>query len=114
MAGAAVDNEMVAAALTPAWVIPLIFVSGFIVNIGNMSWAVRWFVYISPCYYCFTALCLNQFQGNPKFEAEDPLKTLGLGIDNFWVCSAALAAFWLFFRITAYLLLRSKIKAGIN
>jgi len=90
---------------------PMVLMSGFVVNISEIPSWIAWFTYLDPVRYCYEAVLIN---GIPP-EKSDPIDLLDqygfyLGYSTCCWCMLGLV---IFFRIFAYYLLVLKSKDSV-
>jgi hypothetical protein len=82
--------------------------SGLIANPRTITPAVEWMLYMSPCWYAFELLCINEFGSSSGSGLASKQVIINFGMDeanwnrNFCI----LAGFLLFYRILGYSLLK--------
>lgn len=64
---------------------------------------------LPPRRYGFEALVVNEFGGLNSTSGKDVIRSLGMNVASRDLDIAALAAWFLFYRVIAYLVLRFKI-----
>jgi ABC-type multidrug transport system permease subunit len=67
MGGCVFKDVKVASAVLPMFIMPLMLLSGFYQNRGNLRVWISWLEYLSPIKYAFEAVMLNQY-GNLNAE----------------------------------------------
>jgi ABC-type multidrug transport system ATPase subunit len=68
--GCAASNVNVAIQLVPAFAVPMMVYSGFLVNYDSLPDATKWLSYLSPYRYSFSGLAENEYHGI-SFDCED-------------------------------------------
>jgi len=61
--GSIFNSVQLASSIIPSFVIPLLFLGGFLKNRADFSSWYGWLEYLSPFKYAFSALSLNEFRG---------------------------------------------------
>lgn len=61
VSGATGDVQM-SLSLAPVTFLPMMLLSGFLVNFENLTWALRWLSFFNPFMYCFSMLMQNEFE----------------------------------------------------
>jgi len=127
---AGTKNAAIANAIGPPIIIICILFGGFYVNSKTIPQGAAWVSYISPIYWTFSGLVLNEFSGEqflcPPTPA--PLQTqmnngclhvgeqviVRLGFQNLTVdlCFLALAVFFVVISLLAYLLLAINVRSS--
>jgi ABC-type multidrug transport system permease subunit len=127
MMSIAIPNMQVALVLTPPITLFFMIMGGFYIPFDSMHPGVEWLSWLSFARYAFTALVVNEYQGRDipcatndvsisigadsgqcPLPGEDVIHSLGIqGVaESFWFNMAMLLLLQIFFRISAYWLLR--------
>mmetsp|Transcript_37699 Transcript_37699/g.27403 ORF Transcript_37699/g.27403 Transcript_37699/m.27403 type:complete len:124 (-) Transcript_37699:105-476(-) len=109
---AGMTNLTMVQTVGPLITLPIILLSGYMVNLDTVSPAMSWVQYISPPHYGFTAIVVDEFPFKKTFPFSVP-RMQGMYM-SYATCLYCLTGLTIGIRIIAFLLLRMRSKESVQ
>lgn len=115
MVGAVVPNAGIGALLGPMLVAMSYIFGGSLANNDQVTWILRWLQYLSPIFFCFSALIQNELQGQTfgQVSGDTYIDLYAFNQVSILWCMGGLMMLSLAFYILGYLAIRRSTRPKI-